>query len=252
MRVVLSALFWLYLAVSLALWWFAVVIPWLVLLPFDRRRVFSQWYAYTWARHYNWLSPFWHIDVHGRDKVRRGRAYVLVANHRSLGDIFVLFALRKHFKWVSKASVFKVPFLGWMMWMANYIGLVRNDTASRRTMMDECRRQLDEGSSIMMFPEGTRSKTASMRPFKLGAFRLACDTGVPVIPLVVVGSSDVLPRDTWVFDRINLHHVQLFVLDPVDPAAADRDPAKLAELVRTRMEAQLAAAAEDHAHVATL
>lgn len=238
-RALVSALFWLYLAVSLALWWFAVLIPWLVLLPFDRRRVFSQWYAYTWARHYNAVSPFWHIEVEGRDKVRNDRAYVLVANHRSLGDIFALFALRKHFKWVSKASVFKVPFMGWMMWMAGYIGIERGDVGSRLAMMQKCRKQLGQGSSIMMFPEGTRSKTHQMRPFKRGAFALACEANVPVVPLAIVGSSEVLPRDTWVFDRMNRHHVRLVVLDPVDPSSVDHDAERLSAEVRARIEATL-------------
>ena len=239
-RAFLSALFWVYMAVSLAAWWFAVLIPWLLVLPFDRRRVFSQWYAYSWADHYNWLSPFWSVHVRGRDKIQDGRAYVLVANHRSLGDILILFSLRKHFKWVSKASVFKVPFLGWMMRMANYVGIERSDSRSRVAMMDECQRQLAEGSSIMLFPEGTRSKTATMRPFKRGAFILACKAGVPVVPIAIVGSSDVLPRDTWIFDRMYRQVIQVIVLDAVDPAAVGGDPERLAALARESIEAELA------------
>ena len=110
MKVLLSAFFWFYLALSLMIFWFAVVPVWLLLLPFDRRRRFSHWYAWTWANHYVALSPFWRVHVHGRAKIRDDRTYVLVANHQSFGDIFVLYQLRKHFKWVAKDSVFLVPF----------------------------------------------------------------------------------------------------------------------------------------------
>jgi 1-acyl-sn-glycerol-3-phosphate acyltransferase len=236
-KVLLSALFWLYLGVSLAAFWFAVVPVWLLLLPFDRRRRFSHWYAWTWANHYVALSPFWRISVEGRERIADRGTYVLVANHQSFGDIFVLYQLRKHFKWVAKSSVFLVPFLGWMMWMADYVPIRRGDAASRARMMRTCLRHLGRGSSILMFPEGTRSRVGEIQEFRRGAFTLAVEAGVPVVPIVIDGTLHALPHGTWVFQQEGVLDIRVRVLDPVAPGD---DALALQERVRARMTAALA------------
>ncbi len=238
-RVVLSAFFWVYLATSLMVWWFAVVIPWLLLAPFDTRRRWSHWYAYTWACHYLALSPFWRIHVRGREKIDDSRAAVLAANHASIGDILVLFALRKQFKWVAKAEVFRVPFLGWMMHMAGYVPIHRGSAKSRARMLAACMSHLERGNSIMIFPEGTRSVTPTMRSFKLGAFHLACSAKVPVYPIVLEGTLDLLPRRTWIFQQERVHDIYLHVLDPIDPADYEYDARKVSNAAREAMEAEL-------------
>ena len=238
MRIALSAFFWIYCGVSLAVWWIAVVIPWLVVTPFDRRRRFAHWYAYTWANHFHAICPFWTVVLRGEEKARPDRAYVMVANHESSGDILLIFALKKQYRWVSKTSNFFIPFLGWMMWMAGYVGVTRGDRSSRERMMKRCRRQLAIGNSIMMFPEGTRSENTQMLPFKLGAFVLACDTGVPVLPVVIAGTREILPRNSFVFAMARKMRPRIELLDPIDPNAPeiDRDPAKLMKLTRARMD----------------
>jgi 1-acyl-sn-glycerol-3-phosphate acyltransferase len=88
-------------------------------------------------------------------------------------DILVLFRIYKHFKWVSKIENFRLPCIGWNMRLNRYIPLRRGDRESVRQMMDACETTLRAGSSIMMFPEGTRSKNGVLQPFKTGAFELA-------------------------------------------------------------------------------
>jgi 1-acyl-sn-glycerol-3-phosphate acyltransferase len=240
-RSLLSAFFWGYLALSLAVFWFAVLLPWSLITPFDRRRRFSHWYAYTWANHYLALSPFWNIHVENRELIDPRTTYVMCPNHQSISDIFVMFKLKVQFKWVSKHTVFYVPFLGWMMAMAGYVGIRRGDAASRARMMSECRAHLRRGSSIMLFPEGGRSHGEQMRPFKRGAFVLACESGAPVLPILIEGTRDALPRGTWVFQqRDKKLDVWVRVLAPIDPAAADHDPARLQRLVRETMTRELA------------
>jgi 1-acyl-sn-glycerol-3-phosphate acyltransferase len=238
-RALLSALFWIYLAVSLALFWIAVLPAWVLSLPFDPRRRFSHWYATLWATHYLALFPFWRVIVVGREHIRDDRPSILVANHQSAADIMLLYALRKHFKWVSKASLFRVPFLGWMMGMAGYVAVERGSVRSAARMLASCRRHIELGSSVLFFAEGTRSRTGQLGPFRDGAFRLAATTGAPVVPVVVEGTFGALPRGGWVFrhgGRVTLH---VRVLEPVDPAIVDCDPTRLMQVVRERMGAEI-------------
>jgi 1-acyl-sn-glycerol-3-phosphate acyltransferase len=239
MRVLRSAFFWVYMAVSLMAFWFAVAIPWLFITPFDRKRNFSHWYAYTWACHYIALAPFWRVTIEGVEKIQDGQAYVMTPNHQSAADIMVLFKLRKQFRWVSKHSVFYVPFMGWMMAMAGYVGIKRGDAKSRALMMERCKVILREGTPIMIFPEGTRSPTPDLIAFKRGAFSLACDVGVPVLPIVLDGTIEALPKNSWIFQHSRPVDIRIRVLDPIPPADFGGDAGKLMAETRRRMEAKL-------------
>src|SRR5690606_16085028 len=129
----------------------------------------------------------------GREKIRRGETYVMVANHLSLLDILVLFRLFRHFKWVSKIENFRIPFIGWNMRLNRYIPLRRGDRTSVIQMMAACEETLASGSSIMMFPEGTRSLTGELKEFKTGAFELALKTRRPILPILLAGTANALP-----------------------------------------------------------
>ena len=235
MRVLGSALFWIYCGTSLAVWWVAVVIPWLLITPFDRRRRFAHWYAYTWANHFHAISPYWKIRLRGEDKVDPNCAYVMTANHESSADILLIYRLKKQYRWVSKKTNFLTPFLGWMMWMAGYVGVERGLRKSREKMLDDCKRQLDMGNSIMIFPEGTRSDDDDLLPFKRGAFYIACQNRVPVLPIVIAGSREILPRGSLVFAVTGRMPAYIDVLDPVDPAEVDYNAKALSKLVQQRM-----------------
>jgi 1-acyl-sn-glycerol-3-phosphate acyltransferase len=198
MRPIFSTLFWLFLTVSSVLLFPVAVVIWALTTPFDRRRRLLHLFTCFWASLYTWLNPAWPVRIEGRHHVRRDEAYVMVANHLSLLDILVLFRLFTHYKWVSKIENFRVPFIGWNMSLNRYIKLRRGDRASVVKMMKACRETLDEGNSIMMFPEGTRSPTGRMRTFKTGAFELALDSGRPILPIVIQGTSDALPKRGFV------------------------------------------------------
>jgi len=235
-----SLWFWTYLVVALTLFWFAVLVPWLIITPFDRRRRFSHWYAYTWANHLHRVSPFWTVAVEHPERMRDDQAYVLVCNHQSSGDILAMFTLRKQFRWVAKRVLFAVPFLGWMMAMAGYVGIKRGDKRSRERMMRRCHRQLELGNTIAMFPEGTRSTTKDMRPFKIGAFVLACEADKPVLPVVMEGTLETLPRESWVFTLERKIYPVVRVLEPLHPKDYGHDPERLSAAVREAMVAGIA------------
>ena len=208
-----SILFWAFLVVtSVLLFPFAVAI-WALSAPFDpRKRVLHQFTCF-WASLYSWFNPAWRVHVEGREKVRPGVAYVMVANHQSLLDILVLFRLFVHFKWVSKIENFRIPFVGWNMALNRYVKLRRGDRESIGEMMSACAVLLDEGSSIMMFPEGTRSADGKLRAFKHGAFTLAQESGSPILPILVEGTANALPKRGFVLQ--GRHAISIRVLDEI-------------------------------------
>ena len=212
---VLSTLFWAFLTVTSVMLFFVAVLIWAATVAFDRRLVLLHRFTCFWASLYTWTNPAWPVRIEGRERIERGKAYVMVANHLSLLDILVLFRLFRHFKWVSKIENFKVPFIGWNMTLNRYIELRRGDRESVIEMMQACEQTIGEGSSIMMFPEGTRSATGEMRPFKPGAFEIALNTETPILPIVIGGTADALPKRGFVLQ--GRHPIRITVLDPIPP-----------------------------------
>jgi 1-acyl-sn-glycerol-3-phosphate acyltransferase len=218
---------------------FAVALPlWLVTLPFDRNGRVLHAFTCFWGGHYIFLNPMWRLHVEGREHVNRKRSYVLCSSHQSCGDIPVLFGLFLPFKFVSKSSNFKAPFLGWNMALNRYVPLIRGDRESVKKMMHACRGWLARGVSVLMFPEGTRSRTGDLLPFKPGAFMLAKEADVPVVPIVICGTIDAVPRDA-VLRQKGIVHVYVRVCEPVQ-SRDYADAALLEAKVRSVMEQTLA------------
>lgn len=146
------------------------------------------------------LNPMWTFRIHGPRPRHPGGA-VMVSNHRSQADIFLISHLPWEMKWLSKASNFKLPFIGWAMRLAGDIPVYRGVKDSARMAMARCGEYLDRGMPVMIFPEGTRSKTEDLLPFKDGAFRLAIEHQAPILPVAVAGTSKALPKHDWRFGR---------------------------------------------------
>ncbi|HXX47383.1 MAG TPA: lysophospholipid acyltransferase family protein, partial [Myxococcota bacterium] len=211
----LSLAFWAFLVLSsLALFPIALAI-WAVTAPFDRRGVVLHRFTCFWASLYTWLNPAWPVSVEGREHIRPGVPYVMVSNHQSLVDILVLFRLFRHFKWVSKVENFRVPLIGWNMRLNRYIPLVRGNRDSVVRMMRECEVALAGGSSVMIFPEGTRSLDGRMRAFKTGAFELALRTRAPILPIALDGTARALPKRGYLLQ--GHHPILVRVLPEIAP-----------------------------------
>jgi 1-acyl-sn-glycerol-3-phosphate acyltransferase len=238
MRRLLSLIFWTFLTSTSILLFPVAVVIWAVTAPFDpRRRVLHQFTCF-WASLYSWFNPAWPVTIEGRERIDRKAAYVMVANHLSLLDILVFFRLFIHFKWVSKIENFRVPFIGWNMRLNEYIPLKRGDKASIVQMLRSCRKTLAAGNSIMMFPEGTRSPDGRLRSFKTGAFELAKDTGNPILPIVVTGTSDALPKRGFVLR--GRHPIHIKVLDGIPyETFADESIENLTDRVHTLIAAEI-------------
>ena len=138
MKTLASYGLWLLIVVTCPLLFVGALLLWAVTAPFDRRMRALHLYACAWASLYTYVFPYWTVRVRHRERIRDGETYVLVANHQSLIDILVLFRLYKHFKWVSKQSIFRVPFIGWNMTLNRYIAIRRGDRGDVRRMMAAC------------------------------------------------------------------------------------------------------------------
>jgi 1-acyl-sn-glycerol-3-phosphate acyltransferase len=213
MRALGSLLFWGFLVVSSLLLFPISLLLWLTTVLVDERRVLLHRFTSFWANLYTWLNPAWPVRIAGRDRLYEKGPAVLVANHRSLVDILVLFRLRSHFRWVSKIENFRVPVVGWNMTLCDYIPLRRGDAPSIQAMNRHCDRAIRGGSSIMMFPEGTRSSTGRLRSFKPGAFRIAARNRVPIQPILIRGTSEALPKRGFILQ--GRHPISIEILDPI-------------------------------------
>jgi 1-acyl-sn-glycerol-3-phosphate acyltransferase len=203
----------------------------LVTLPFDRNRVVAGRFLRIVGVAITKTFPPWRLKVEGR--LPGKGPYVVVANHQSMLDILLLSRLPREMKWVAKEELFKIPWIGWMLRMTGDIAVRRGDPESGGEALAKAKAYLARGMSVMMFPEGTRSTKGTMLPFKSGAFRLALEAGVPVLPIAVSGTAHGMPKGgPWVRPC----RATARVLEPVVLEGAGPDDAtKLRDLVRARI-----------------
>ena len=206
---------------------------------FDRRLAILHLLSTCWASCYTWLSPLWSVTVSGRENVDRKKAYMMVSNHQSMLDIPVIYRIFLHFKWVSKASLFKIPFIGWNLWLNRHIKLDRSSMQSQRKMLRDCARNIQNGSSVMIFPEGTRSRTGELRAFKEGAFLIAMQQKTDILPIVLDGSAQALPEKGFIPKR--KQNICVNILPPVPyETFKDMGIRQLSEHIRTIIAEELA------------
>ena len=137
---------------------------------------------------------------------------MVVSNHECFVDILLISHLPWEMKWLSKVELFGIPVLGWLLRLAKDIPVKRGKASSAVEALQRCREKLEHRMSVMIFPEGTRSETDEMLPFKDGAFRLAIEMQVPILPLVVTGSRTALKKRSWRFGK---SEAEVRVLEPV-------------------------------------
>jgi 1-acyl-sn-glycerol-3-phosphate acyltransferase len=204
-------------------------------LPFDRNRRIVGRFSRLAGAMIGRVYPPWRLRVEGRWPGRG--PYVVVANHQSLLDILLLSRLPREMKWVAKESLFKVPWLGWVFRLSGDIPVRRGDAESGGAALTKARQYLDRGMHVMIFPEGTRSAKGSLLPFKSGAFRLAIEAGVPVLPVAVSGTAQGMPKgNPWVRPC----RAYARILEPIPTAGLGTgDVARLRDEVRARIAAAL-------------
>ena len=241
-QTILSIWAWLVLVACVILWFPVLVVARLVTAPFDPGRYFPGRIFRKIGPAMATLNPLWRFRYSGTMPKDPRRPFVVVSNHESFADILLISHLPWEMKWLSKAELFRIPIMGWMMWLAGDVPVKRGFGPSAVEAMARCRKSLENRVSVMIFPEGTRSRTSELLPFKDGAFRLAIEAGVPILPLAVSGTGTALRKHDWRFGRSN---AEVRVLDPVETTGLSLDdvPELKAQVRRTIIEARDALAA---------
>lgn len=231
MRSFIAVCFLAFIATTSMVLFVGAFLVWLTTVLFDRRLVILHLYSSFWASIYVWIMPAWHVTRLGKQNIDWKRTYIVISNHQSLLDILVAFSLFFPFKWVSKAEIFNVPFIGWNMVLNRYIKLFRGDKSSIAQMMNDSESHLNNGSSVYIFPEGTRSHNGQVKDFKLGAFNLAKKLNLPILPIAINGTTNALPKHSLSFH--GHHHITIEVLPAIEPERfSDESAEELAQRMK--------------------
>lgn len=149
-----------------------------------------------WSRLICWLS-LCKVKTRGHENLDKNTSYVFIANHQGSFDIFLTYGfLNQNIKWIQKASLRKVPFVGKASEVAGHVFVDNTSIVSRRDSIKKAKKELVGGVSIMIFPEGSRTKNGQFSPFRRGAFRIAMDMGLPIVPITINGPFDILKVHT--------------------------------------------------------
>ena len=154
------------------------------------------------------------VEIIGKENILRGKPQIFMANHQSDFDILIVLAhIPGQFRWLVKKELFHIPVFGAAMKSAGYIELDRNNREKAMQSLDQAALSIREGKSIMAFPEGTRSRLGEIKPFKQGTFYLAIKSGVPIVPISIIGSGEIMPKRSL---KIKPGKIKLVIDKPID------------------------------------
>jgi 1-acyl-sn-glycerol-3-phosphate acyltransferase len=234
MNILLSIVVWLIGIAFLTIMFPVTFIIWLLAIPFDKKRAVIHWVLVYESILLTRLVPIWQVRFEGRENALKNKTFVIISNHQSIMDILFLNELRMRFKWISTIETTRTPFIGWYLRMADYITVDRGNSESKEEMLLKSYSCLKNGTSIMIFPEGTRSQDKQIAFFKRGAFQLAISARVPILPVVIDGTGGVLPKHGLIFS--GGHKIRVKILKPVYPDSfGTSDPDELAGKLRKLM-----------------
>lgn len=191
----------------------------------------GYFFPHWWARLFCVLTLV-RVTVVGRENIDANTSYVFVANHQGAYDIFSVYGYLNHqFRWMMKKALEKIPLVGYSCKVSGHIMVDNSTPASTRETLEKAEKQLQGGMSLVVFPEGARTWDGKMRQFKRGAYRLAVEFGLPVVPITINGAFDVMPR----FKKIPLYgHITLTIHKPIEAVDGVHD---LSALIAESFEA---------------
>lgn len=178
----------------------------------------SRVFGTAWAR-VNMVATLMRIKTYGKEKIDKNQSYVVVANHQSLLDIFVVYGYSGiDFKWVMKKELRSIPIFGLACEMMGHIIVDRSNSKAALESINRARERIRDGMSVVFFAEGTRSRDGEVEQFKKGAFRFALELGLPILPISIHDTCRILPSDTvdWYPGEVKLKFH-----DPISTAGLD-------------------------------
>jgi 1-acyl-sn-glycerol-3-phosphate acyltransferase len=174
---------------------------------------------WSWFTCYLALCP---VKISGLEHIKKGQSYVFVANHQGAFDIFVIYGfLGSPIKWVMKKEIEKIPFVGRACKAAGFVFVDSSSAKAAAQTIQEAERRLKRGTSIIIFPEGSRTYTGEMIQFKKGAFQIAADLKLPIIPITLNGPFDVLPIGSI---RVKPHRMEMIVHPAIETSEQSKSP----------------------------
>lgn len=236
MRTLKSLLIWAAIGLLILIWLPLMALVWV--LDRSPERYVTGRLLRILASFVTRINPGWNIQISGNLPENPRNPYVVVANHQSSADIPVISRLPWEMKWAAKSDLFDLPVFGWLLRLARDIPVDPKNPKSRARVFLRARKMLDNHCSVMFFPEGGRSRHGQIRRFTDGAFRLAVEAHVPILPIILDGTGDALPPPGWKFNKVD---VTMRVLDPVPTEGLGKeDVPSLRDRVREMMVNQLA------------
>jgi 1-acyl-sn-glycerol-3-phosphate acyltransferase len=176
----------------------ATALTTILMCAFFNDKTWGFYPAKIWARLMCYLS-FVRVKVHGKENIEKSQSYVFVANHQSMYDIYAIYGwISVPFKWVMKKELEKIPFVGRACKSAGHIFISRGQSKAALQCIDDAKKKLVDGLSVVIFPEGSRTYDGTVGTFKRGAFQIASDLQLPIIPVTIKGAFEVMPRNSFI------------------------------------------------------
>ncbi len=195
----------------------------LILIPLFPNSTISNFPAKFWAKAVCWLS-FVRLETNGFSHLSKDQSYIFVANHQSVYDIFVIYGYIPFiFKWVMKTELRKVPFVGVACEKSGHIFIDRRNPIKAKRSLEKARENLQGGNSVVIFPEGTRTRTGKMLKFKRGAFVLATQLNLPIVPITISGAYERMSAHSL---KITPGVIRMTVDKPIDVTQYQEKPLK--------------------------
>lgn len=200
----------------------------------------GSWWGYypamVWAKVFCILSLV-KVSVRGRENIDKRTSYVFVANHQGAYDIFSVYGYLGHnFKWMMKKSLRKIMLVGYTCQKCGHIFVDRSSPTAIRRTIETAEKRLRDGMSLVVFPEGARTFTGKMGPFKKGAYQLALEFHLPLVPVTIDGSFDIMPRMRYV---PRPGRIVLTIHKPIAPPADEAARTEVIEQTRQAIESSL-------------
>ncbi len=179
-------------------------------------KIFSYYPGMIWSK-LTCIISLCRIKISGREKLNKNQSYIFVANHQGAYDIFLVYGyLNQPIKWVMKKSLRKIPLVGKACEAAGFIFVDNSSPKAALNTIEEAKKKLIGGTSVVIFPEGSRTPTGKMASFKKGAYQMALDLKLPIVPITINGSFEVMPIHSYL---LNPHKMELIIHDPIDTSS---------------------------------